>query len=74
MCSCWRQREFQSSQMTATVTDEVWIAKGNIRREHPLLRIRGKWMDAAGFSRGTKVVVELDGDKLVITKQKEQNK
>jgi hypothetical protein len=56
--------------MTATVTDEVWTAKGNIRREHPLLRIRGKWMEAAGFSRGTKVVVKLDGDKLVITKQK----
>lgn len=58
--------------MTATVDQEVWTAKGNIRRSHPMLRIRGKWLDKAGFPRGTKVQVNIDGDKLVITKQKEQ--
>lgn len=57
--------------MTATVTSEMWTTMWNGRREHPLLRIRGKWMERCGFSRGTKVSVTIDGDKLVITKQKE---
>jgi hypothetical protein len=59
--------------MTATVDTEKWTTKpclGNVVREHPLLRIRGKWMEAAGFTRGTKVEINIDGERLVITKKK----
>jgi hypothetical protein len=57
---------------TATVTEEVWIDRTKLRREHPFLRIRGKWMERAGFVSGTRVEIKIDGDRLVITKQKEQ--
>jgi hypothetical protein len=60
--------------VTATVGSEKWRTKpssGNTVREHPFLRIRGKWMESAGFHEGIKVDIKIDGDRLVITKRKE---
>ena len=57
---------------TATIDTETWDAPASSnlsRREHPILRIRGKWLENLGYTKKSKVqITTLENGNLLITK------
>ena len=56
---------------TATIDTETWDAPASSnlsRREHPILRIRGKWLEQLGYKAKVKVqIVTQENGSLLIT-------
>jgi hypothetical protein len=62
----------RSRSLAVTETADRWHLRSGSVSSRPLVRLQGAWLDRAGFPAGSRVRVEVEAGKLIVTPEERE--